>query len=62
MKKYGEVDIQLHTFLSSTLVGSNWSVSRPGRFISSDRASVLFEYGAESAIGQVWSLVKRNIS
>ena len=39
MKKYGEVDVQLHTFLSSAHVGGDWSVSRPGRFIPSGRAS-----------------------
>ena len=39
VKKYREVDVQLHIFLSSALVGSDWLVSRPGRFIPSDRVS-----------------------
>jgi hypothetical protein len=33
MKVYGGVDVQIHIFLTSTLVGSEWSTSRPGRFI-----------------------------
>jgi hypothetical protein len=32
------VDIYSHVFLISTLVGSEWSVSRPGRFTSVERA------------------------
>ena len=39
VKKYGEVDVRLYTFLSSALVGGDWSVPRPGRFIPSDRTS-----------------------
>jgi hypothetical protein len=33
MKVYGGVDVQVHIFLTSALVGGEWSVSRPGRFI-----------------------------
>jgi hypothetical protein len=32
MKKYGGVDVQIHVFLTSALVGGEWSDSRPGRF------------------------------
>jgi hypothetical protein len=32
IKKYGRVDVQLHTFLNSGLYGSKWSASRPARF------------------------------
>jgi hypothetical protein len=32
MKTYGGVDVQIHIFLTSALVGGEWSVSRPGRF------------------------------
>jgi len=31
-RRIGEVEVQLHTFLTSTLVGGEWSASRPGRF------------------------------
>jgi hypothetical protein len=32
MKAYGGVDEQIHIFLTSVLVGGEWSASRPGRF------------------------------
>jgi hypothetical protein len=32
MKAYGGVDIYIHVFLTSALVGGEWSASRPGRF------------------------------
>jgi hypothetical protein len=32
MKAYGVVDVQIHVFLTSALVGGEWSDSRPGRF------------------------------
>jgi hypothetical protein len=31
MKTYGGVDVQTHVFLTSALVGGEWSASRPGR-------------------------------
>jgi hypothetical protein len=37
MKTYGGVDVQIHVFLTSALVGE-LSASRPGRFISGARA------------------------
>jgi hypothetical protein len=32
MKAYKGVDVQTHVFLTSALVGVEWSASRPGRF------------------------------
>jgi hypothetical protein len=32
MKKYGGVDVEMKGFLTSTLVGGEWSASRPRRF------------------------------
>jgi hypothetical protein len=32
MKTYGEVDVQNHTFLTSALVGDEWSASCRSRF------------------------------
>jgi hypothetical protein len=32
MKAYGGVDVYIHIFLTSALVGGEWSTSRPGRF------------------------------
>jgi hypothetical protein len=31
MKSYGGVDVQIHVFLTSALVGGEWSASRPDR-------------------------------
>jgi hypothetical protein len=32
MKTYGGVDVETHVFLTSALVGGEWSASQPGRF------------------------------
>jgi hypothetical protein len=32
MKAYGGVDVYIHVFLTSAIVGGEWLVSRPGRF------------------------------
>jgi hypothetical protein len=32
MKAYGGVDVEIHIFLTSALVGGEWSTSRPSRF------------------------------
>jgi hypothetical protein len=32
MKAYGGVDVKIHVFLTSAVVGEEWSASRPGRF------------------------------
>jgi hypothetical protein len=32
MKTYWEVEVELHTFLTSALYRGEWSASRPGRF------------------------------
>jgi hypothetical protein len=36
MKTYGGVDVYIHVFLTSTLVGGEWPASRPGRFASGE--------------------------
>jgi hypothetical protein len=38
MKAYVEVDIQSYIFMTSALVGGEWSASRPGRFTPKERA------------------------
>jgi hypothetical protein len=38
MKAYGGVDIYIQIFLTSALVGGQWSASRTGRFIPWERA------------------------
>jgi hypothetical protein len=38
MRAYGGVDVYIHVFLTSALVGGEWSASRPGRFTPGERA------------------------
>jgi hypothetical protein len=38
MEAYGGVDVETHVFLTSALVGDEWSASRPGRFTPGERA------------------------
>jgi hypothetical protein len=38
MKAHGGVDVYIHIFLASALVGGEWSGSRPGRFTPEERA------------------------
>jgi hypothetical protein len=38
MKSYGGVDVYIHVFLTSALVGGEWSASHPGHFIPGERA------------------------
>jgi hypothetical protein len=37
MKAYGGLDVEIRIFLTSALVGGEWSASRPGRFIPGER-------------------------
>jgi hypothetical protein len=38
MKAYGGVDVQIHIFLTSALVGGEWSASRPSCFTPEESA------------------------
>jgi hypothetical protein len=38
MKTYGGLDVQIHIFLTSALVGGEWSASRPGSLTPGERA------------------------
>jgi hypothetical protein len=38
MKTYGGVDVEIHIFLTSALVGVEWSASRPCRFTLGEKA------------------------
>jgi hypothetical protein len=38
MKTYGEVHVYIHVFLTSALVGGEWSVSHLSRFTPKERA------------------------
>jgi hypothetical protein len=39
MKAYGGVDVYIHVFVTSALVGGKWSASCPGRFTPGERAA-----------------------
>jgi len=39
MKTYGEVEVQLHTFITLALGEGEWSASCPGKFIPKEKAS-----------------------
>jgi hypothetical protein len=39
MKAYEGVEVQIHGFLTSALVGGEWSASRPCRFTPGERVS-----------------------
>jgi hypothetical protein len=38
MKTYGGVDVYIHVFMTSALVGGGWSASRPGSFATGETA------------------------
>jgi hypothetical protein len=38
MKEYGVVDVQIHIFLTSALIGEKWSASRACRFTTEEKA------------------------
>jgi hypothetical protein len=58
-RRIGEVDVELHAFLNSTIDGGEWSVSRSGRFTPAERP-----HGTGGSVGPRNSLdevVKRKI-
>ncbi|PNF15375.1 hypothetical protein B7P43_G00968 [Cryptotermes secundus] len=53
MKAYGEVDVQIHIFLTSALAGGERSASRPGRFTPGERAPGTHWIGGWAGLGNV---------
>jgi hypothetical protein len=45
MKAYRGVDVYTHIFLTSALVGCQWSASHPGQFASGEKAPVTHYIG-----------------
>jgi len=54
MKAYWGVEIQPHAFFTSALDGSQWSASRPGRFIPREEPLVPSGQEARWATELVW--------
>jgi hypothetical protein len=46
MKTYGEVDVYIHVFSTSALVGGEWSASRLYRFTPRKRAPGVHQIGS----------------
>jgi hypothetical protein len=56
MKTYGEVDVYIHVFVTSALLGNEWSATRFVRFTHGGRKpTVPFGYQQESAPQSVWT-------
>jgi hypothetical protein len=45
---YGGVDVEIHSFFTSTLVGGGWSASHPGRFTLQEKSP---RYPVDSRLG-----------
>jgi hypothetical protein len=45
MKTYGGANVYVHIFLTSAMVGGEWSASRPGRFTPGERAPGIYWIG-----------------
>jgi hypothetical protein len=59
MKTYVGVEVQLHSFLTSALDGSEWSASQPGRFPPGKSPTLPIGYGTGWAIEPVWTRWQR---
>jgi hypothetical protein len=55
MKTYGGVDVKTHVFLTSALVGGEWSASRPDSFTPGENPPVPIGYEAGWAPEPVWT-------
>jgi hypothetical protein len=44
-KGYEEAELWLHKFLTLAFDGSEWSLSRPGRFTSKQTAAIIYRIG-----------------
>jgi hypothetical protein len=59
MKAYGGVDIQILVFLTSVLVGGEWSASSPARFTARERAPLPIGYKIGWVPVPVWTMWRR---
>jgi hypothetical protein len=61
MKMYGGVDVLIHIFLTSTLVGGKWSALRPGRFTPGKDPTVPNGYEAGWTSESIWMTLEEYI-
>jgi hypothetical protein len=62
MKAYGGVDVYIHVFLTSALVGGEWSDSSSGRFTLGETAPVPIWQEAGWTPEPVWTARRREYS
>jgi hypothetical protein len=62
MKAYGRVDIEIHFFLTSAIVGGKWSASRFCHFNPRKQSTVSIVQEADWAPEVVWTLWRRGES
>jgi hypothetical protein len=62
MKTYGGVNVQIHVFLASALVGGEWSDTRPGRFTPVEKPPVSIVYKGGWAPEPVWTTWRKELS
>jgi hypothetical protein len=48
MKTYGGEDVKTHIFLTSAIIGGEWSASSPGRYTLGEKASDTHWTGSEN--------------
>jgi hypothetical protein len=56
------VDVLIHIFLTSALVGGEWSTSRSGRFTPGERAPGTHSIGGWGTSESVWTIWRRENS
>jgi hypothetical protein len=59
MKAYGRVDVYIHVFFTSALLGGQWSASCPGRLNPGERAPVPIGWEIEWDPEPVWTMWRR---
>jgi hypothetical protein len=59
IETYGRVDVYIHIFLTSALIGCEWSASRPGRFTTGESALGNIVLKAGWAPEWVWTKWRR---
>jgi hypothetical protein len=62
METYGRVNVQIHVFLTSALVGDEWIASHPDRFTPWEKAPGTHWIGGRRTPEPVWTLWRKEKS